>query len=148
MGHENPEMSDIYIMLRHFPGFFLLLLLIHLSPGCKSSAKNQSSSEVNQTAYMGILYTKSEKGGVMVMEVFQDSPAEKAELNVGDIILSVDDRAVAGVMTMKEQIQSLKPGTVVTLSVIKKFDVDRISKIKVKLENIPAVLPPGRYYRE
>jgi len=97
---------------------------------------------------MGILYTKSEKGGVMVMEVFQDSPAEKAELNVGDIILSVDDRAVAGVMTMKEQIQSLKPGTVVTLSVIKKFDVDRISKIKVKLENIPAVLPPGRYYRE
>ena len=97
---------------------------------------------------MGILYTKSDRGGVIIMEIFQDSPAEKAELNVGDIILAVDGKTVAGVMTMKEQIQSLKPGTVVTLSIIKKFDVDKISKIKVKLENIPKTLPPGRYYRE
>jgi len=80
------------------------------------------------------------------MEVFQNSPAEKAELNVGDLILKVNGQTIAGILTMKEKIQALRPGTVVTLDVIKINLDHNVRKVNVKLDRVPERLPPGRYY--
>ena len=58
--------------------------------------------------------------GVLVSQVFKDSPAEKAGLKVGDIILAVDGRPVNRRQQLALRIAEKKPGTTVTLTVWRK----------------------------
>jgi serine protease Do len=53
--------------------------------------------------------------GVMVNEVLEGSPAQKAGLQVGDIILKMDDRDVEGVGPLRNRIAAVTPGTKVKL---------------------------------
>ena len=55
--------------------------------------------------------------GAAVSNVEDGSPAGKAGLEVGDVILKIDGRAVEGSADLSRTIRSLKPGTKVTLNV-------------------------------
>ncbi len=56
--------------------------------------------------------------GVQVIEVIADSPAEKAGLKAGDLILSVDDEEPGLVSELADLIRSHNPGDSLTLSVL------------------------------
>ena len=72
--------------------------------------------------------------GALISEVLENSPASKAGLKRGDIILSVDGKKISEMDELPRIIGKLKPNTKVSLSVIrdsKKF------KISVILGDIP-----------
>lgn len=69
--------------------------------------------------------------GVIVDEVLKDSPAEKAGLEAGDVILEVQGRKVSSSNELQSQIVMFKAGDVVKLSIWR--DKKKIQK-NVKLE--------------
>ncbi len=58
--------------------------------------------------------------GVLVSEVLPNTPAEKAGLQVGDVIVEVNGVAVKGVEKFRQRIAEMKPGTKVKLTVVRK----------------------------
>ena len=63
--------------------------------------------------YFGIDSTK----GVLVSDILKDSPAEKAGLDTGDIILKINDRDVEDTGQLRNTIAMVAPGTEVQLLV-------------------------------
>jgi C-terminal processing protease CtpA/Prc len=57
--------------------------------------------------------------GVLVSEVEEDSPADKAGLKAGDIILKVDDEDVSDADDLTRAIRSYDPGAEVALSILR-----------------------------
>jgi serine protease Do len=50
------------------------------------------------------------KSGVLISQVFADSPAEKAGLKAGDIVLSIEGRSVTDVRQLTRKIAAMPPG--------------------------------------
>ncbi len=124
-----------------FSCLIALNFLIFIS--CKSTSsiqelKKESIPEekeiANEQAYLGILYVET-NSGIQIAEVFPDSPAQKANLEPGDIILTANGYPVVGPYTLKEHIFSLKPGTEVLLEVIK-INGKKVL-LKATLESMP-----------
>jgi serine protease DegS len=57
------------------------------------------------------------RGGVVITNLYQDSPAVAAGLRAGDILLAVDDHEVATAQEALKQLATQKPGGVVKLRV-------------------------------
>ncbi len=72
--------------------------------------------------------------GALVGQVQPDSPADKAKIKVGDIIVQVDDLQIENPNHLRNVIASKKPGTTVTLKVFR--DKNYIT-IRVKLGELP-----------
>lgn len=93
------------------------------------------------------MMTKGEYGGIgamigkrdsvmMISEIFEGSPAYKAGLLPGDIIVSVENRSIIG--KSREEIHELlqgQPGTTLTLGVQRK-GVQQTKSVSIKRENI------------
>ncbi|NNF15369.1 MAG: PDZ domain-containing protein [Gammaproteobacteria bacterium] len=60
-----------------------------------------------------------ESGGIIVMRVFPDTPAEKAGLRRGDIIVAVDDQPVPRVKDALNRVAQLTPGSLVQLRIVR-----------------------------
>ncbi|MCS7204759.1 MAG: PDZ domain-containing protein [Leptospiraceae bacterium] len=131
-------------MMRYFVVVYLLFLFLS---ACKTGEKlkentkeeapvilDNKKKEENEQAYLGILYTEYVYG-VQVVEVFPDSPASKAGLEIGDIILSANGYPIFGSYTLKENIFSRKPGTEVIIEV-EKMNGKR-TKLRAVLEPMP-----------
>src|SRR5262249_37769267 len=52
------------------------------------------------------------KGGLLVTEVFKGSPAERAGLAAGDVVVSADDRELRSVLDLKALLLTPQPGTI------------------------------------
>jgi serine protease Do len=85
----------------------------------------------NQIGYTG-------QDGVAVQQVVPGSPADKAGLQPGDVVLSADGKTFSSADDLRKYIASKKPGDILRLNVwsqgIKKF-------VAVTLEERPAVTP-------
>src|SRR5262249_18735011 len=57
--------------------------------------------------------------GALVEGVFPGSPADKAELRKGDVVLKVDGQAVAGQMTLVKIINACSPGATLRLELVR-----------------------------
>lgn len=81
--------------------------------------------------------------GVRLTEVGKDSPADKAGLVPGDIILRVDESEVGNMLQLRSAITDRRPGEILTLDLIQKKQ--RVRK-RVTLDLRPArplvVIPP------
>jgi len=88
--------------------------------------------------YLGVQIreeTKAAEGGARVDEVVSDSPADKAGIQDGDIIVGFDGEAVHGPASLTERIHAAKPGDKVVVEVLrdghrKKLDVELGSRPK------------------
>ncbi len=77
--------------------------------------------------------------GVVITEIPPDGPAAKSDLKPGDVVTSVDGKAVSTVQQLKNEVRGKKIGAPVTL------DVHRFGKnikVKVKPEARPDEMPP------
>jgi len=81
-------------------------------------------------------YFGVKNGGVLVEEVMENSPAKKAGLKAGDVILKVDNAVVKSPKDLKRAISSFKPDTKVKLSILRK---NRSRKISVTLGESPEI---------
>lgn len=68
----------------------------------------------------------SQPKGALVSEVTEDSPASKAGLQSGDIILQFDDHLVASASDLPHLVGFTKPGTTVKLQVLRKGETKSI----------------------
>ena len=83
--------------------------------------KEKSPSEKG-SAYLGVSLTEdteSPEGGARIDRVLDDSPAEKAGLKEGDVVVAFRDQTIRGPASLTKQIQTAKPGDKVPLSVIR-----------------------------
>ncbi len=79
-----------------------------------------SDSAGHKRGFLGLSLredTKSDEGGAYIESVVHDSPAEKAGLKEGDVIVGYDGAVVRGPARVTEKIHAGKPGDKVTLDV-------------------------------
>ena len=76
--------------------------------------------------------------GVLVTEIRPDGPASKSDLLARDIITAVDGRNVATAAQLRNEIRGKKPGSAVTLDVLRE---SKPLKIKVRPEIWPEPSP-------
>ncbi len=67
--------------------------------------------------YLGVQLKKTPDSKLLVQEVTPKSPAEKAGITVGDVILSIDGRTVRGVMELVHHLQGKEFGDSCTVDV-------------------------------
>ena len=80
-------------------------------------------------------YFKVKDGqGVMVTSVIDDSPAEKAGLKAGDVIVKIDGEATAGSADLKQAICAKKAGDAVAVELIRR---GKSKNFKVELAETP-----------
>lgn len=80
-------------------------------------------------ALLGVITEKAEAKGVTVRQVGKDTPAEKAGLQVGDVITAIDDHAIDEPQSLFETIGSYKPGDEVKVTYLRKGQEKKASAI-------------------
>lgn len=74
------------------------------------------------------------KEGVIIAQVMPSSPAEKAGLKVGDVVIAIDGEKVSSVRDLQLRVMRTSPGKEITLTVIRN---GKEENIKVKVEAMP-----------
>lgn len=78
--------------------------------------------ETGGGAFLGVSTreeTKLAEGGARVVRVYPDTPAAKAGLEEGDVIVAFDGKPVRGPAMLTEKIHAAKPGDRVSLEVVR-----------------------------
>jgi serine protease Do len=70
-----------------------------------------------ERGYLGITVEDAEPAGARVTSVSQGSPAQSAGLQVGDVVVAIDDAEIKGLDDLATRIERLRPGTRVKLNV-------------------------------
>ena len=98
-------------------------------------AQRLISGEPIGTAFLGILGETPTDGraGALIIEVQESSPAYKAGLEVGDLIIRVDRRPILNMQALRADIQLRLPGDEVTLEYIRG---EKISEAVVRLASL------------
>ena len=98
-------------------------------------AQRLISGEPIGTAFLGILGETPTDGraGALIIEVQESSPAHKAGLEVGDLIIRVDRRPILNMQALRADIQLRLPGDEVTLEHIRG---EKISEAVVRLASL------------
>ena len=98
-------------------------------------AQRLISGEPIGTAFLGILGETPTDGraGALIIEVQESSPAHKAGLEVGDLIIRVDRRPILNMQAVRADIQLRLPGDEVTLEYIRG---EKISEAVVRLASL------------
>jgi serine protease Do len=74
------------------------------------------------------------KEGIIIAQVIKGSPADRAGLKVGDIIVALNGKKMDSVRDLQIAIMRTRPGTVVTLTVIRE---GKRKEIKVRIGELP-----------
>lgn len=83
---------------------------------------NSQNAELNRTILGTELQAENEDGGVPISKIIPFSPAEKAGLKAGDIISGLNKKPTKTRENLISQVSKMKPGTKVTISVLRGKD--------------------------
>ncbi|MFM7152205.1 MAG: PDZ domain-containing protein, partial [Gemmataceae bacterium] len=75
------------------------------------------TAPTQKSGYLGVMLEPQSDGQPSIGRITEGSPAEKAGLQQGDVVLSVDGRTVRNVEKLIATIQGFKPGAVVAIKV-------------------------------
>jgi len=89
-------------------------MLFHLVPGGRRKLGIQYIEMGEQLAAH---YKLAQKNGVLVTSVEADSPAAKAGLAAGDVVLRFDGKAIEDASDLREAVNAAEGGKEVTLSI-------------------------------
>lgn len=81
------------------------------------------------SALLGVITEKAQANGVTVRQVGKDTPAEKAGLQIGDVITAIDDHAIDEPQTLFETIGTYHPGDEVSVTYLRKGQEKKASAI-------------------
>ena len=86
-----------------------------------ASAARIVQGKSSASGYLGVSGTDPTLGraGALINEVVKGGPADKAGLQVGDLVVSVNDKAVQGMDDLAAQIRLLEPGQTVRLGIVR-----------------------------
>jgi membrane-associated protease RseP (regulator of RpoE activity) len=90
------------------------------SPEAQAAAEAAAELDAARGGYLGVAVredTKSDEGGAYVDNVVDGSPAEKAGLKDGDVIVAFGGDVVRGPAKLTERIRATKPGDKVAMDV-------------------------------
>lgn len=111
-------------LLVYFLAVFLCVSIII------AQAEAETTAKPKYRGYLGVKLSEllledrtrlglKENHGVRILAAMQDSPAEKAGLINGDVILSINGRSVGNVRTVVERTQNLGGGTTVEMVILR-----------------------------
>ena len=132
----NDEDGDILVDVYKTPGHDKSFSIIR-SPGINATKEGKGG-------YLGVQVKDLSdqlqdyfevKTGVLVEEVMKDSPAEKAGLKAGDVIVSINDRKIEDYEDLIRTVNYYDPQEEVTVSYVRKGDTE---KSKVVLGKKPS----------
>lgn len=87
-----------------------------------------------EEAWLGVSIADTNNGEVVIRQIVKDSPAEEAELERGDIIVSINGEAVATVEDITDFMDAASPADVVTLEILRD---DETLEIEITLSTMP-----------
>jgi S1-C subfamily serine protease len=87
-------------------------------PALKAGSGAGSQGSTQSSTFLGVSVSDA-ANGALVEGVEPGSPADDAGLQVGDVITKIDGKAVADGAALQQAIRADKPGTSVTLSIIR-----------------------------
>jgi C-terminal processing protease CtpA/Prc len=116
-----------------------IMVDVFKTPGHDKSFSIVRSSGINATlggkgGYLGVQVKELSSqlkeyfevnNGVLVEEVMKDSPAEKAGLKAGDVIVSIDDRKIEDSQDLIRTVNYYDPEEEVSLSYVRKGDTEK-----------------------
>lgn len=121
---KGKEDKDIKIIKMHKP------MIINEKAGYLGVQIQDLSEQLSE-------YFKVKEGnGVLVSEVVEDSPAEKAGLKAGDIITKVDDKNVANTSELTKAVRSYEPETQVNIVVVRNGKTKKLNATLGETENM------------
>jgi S1-C subfamily serine protease len=88
-----------------------------------------SRVHVGATAFLGIEVQSADANGVVIGGVFTGGPAASAGLEAGDVITSIDGRAVTAPNSLSSYLLTKKPGNTVTIGYTDPFGADRTASV-------------------
>ena len=94
------------------------------------------NATANDAAYVGL----PEIRGVLVQDFTEDSPARKAGIEPGDIIIAVDGKPVEYVGQLQQQVGFRKPGEQVKVEVARKGGVRKTMEVRLQEVSAPREL--------
>jgi serine protease Do len=97
------------------------------------------NATANDAAYVGL----PEIRGVLVQDFTEDSPARKAGIEPGDIIIAVDGKKVEYVGQLQQQVGFRKPGEKVRVEVARKGGVRKTFQVPLQEVSSPRELARG-----
>ncbi len=89
----------------------------------------------NLTEQLGNHFKLKDGKGVLVSEVVEDSPADKAGLKAGDVITKVDDQKVESTSELTETVRRYEPETKVTVTVVRAGKTKKLNATLGETEN-------------
>jgi S1-C subfamily serine protease len=90
-----------------------------------------SRVHVGATAFLGIQVQGGDGGGVVVEGVVNGGPAESAGFEAGDLITSIDGRAVTTPSSLTSYLLTKKPGSTVTIGYTTSFGGGQTASVKL-----------------
>lgn len=75
-------------------------------------------------------YKLADTHGVLIAEIIRNSPAEQAGIKTGDILISIDNRAIDNWSAMLDTVSNLPPGNTVVMKLLRN-GVQIDSKVKI-----------------
>lgn len=113
-------------------------LTAHTCSSAPPDEKTQNTTAPGKSGYLGVsiqdmtprlartMEVKTEEGA-LVSEVLDESPAEKAGLKDDDIIVAYDGSKIADADALRAAVRKTKPGTSVSLTVIRNDETKKIT---------------------
>jgi serine protease Do len=130
----NGEVIGINTMLLNPEKQKVFIGVAFVVPINKAKALMASAPKGKSGVYLGIRLATTEKGNLLIDSVENGSPAEKAGLKVGEIIISADEKELKSANELTKYIQTKKLGDKVDLK-IRRQD-GKITQVTVTLDKV------------